>query len=137
MTQALTDAQAKELAVYRPSFTGNQILLMHDLVLVALNSCIHSTEDREALVKAFKTLGKVKVSVDLGLAGDYIKQIPENKVRKSISINALGGTSPRVKGELTDKEKLAAMSPEEEEKFWADQMNAITQVDITKPEQEE
>lgn len=114
---------------YRPSLQVSKLRLLHGLLSEHINTKILSYEEeciaKETLGVLIKELGKA--SLQLGTAYKPVTE-SERKIAKPISTGLelfSGEELSKASRELSDKEKLAAMTPEQEAQFWEDQMKGI------------
>lgn len=114
----MTSAKTK---IYRPCLKANHVELLHSIIASELSRTVSTHHDYLALSELFilLTKEKAKIAVDIGEAYTHIST--EDRIRnKSVSITDLTSDTAEIVA-ASDAEKIAALSPMDEEIFWLEQ----------------
>lgn len=122
------------VAIYRPVFNADHILTLTDLVETYRNTAIMSGPESKVIAELYLKLMKEKIKIAAGIGHSYLTKPDSERTRaKSIgpvTSEMLGANEGTVQltTELSDKDKLAAMSEYEEAKYWLEQDLSFNQV---------
>ena len=114
--------QTRQTKMIRPSLDSSSVSLilnfterfLADTALIIGDANI--VEQRKIAKHINYVFRKEELKLNSGVGVAYVKVAPEDRVRMVVSVETLGGSD-----ELSDSEKLAAMSSEEVAAFWAEQ----------------